>query len=387
MKKPLLFFFACGVWQLSSGQCLTNGDFTSSNFASCVSPVEIFECGTFNECNNWYRLQGTPQIVNYDIQSNGNTVVQYYAYMWAGANVGEGMFTPYTFQANHSYDVKVIFTAYDGPGTFTVDAANGLTTPSAIDCNGDAPPSSADAANIGIYSGPNGNMLSYQASFTAGKNYSQLWIYPSAPGIGINEYEMQIYDVYACPSCTALLTYSSGTLPTGESAAGTIRAGGSGTVSNAAGLATTFSAAKEIDLLPSFQASAASGATFVAQIVPCANTIPADIPNNLFNANPPPRINPDKQSPAVPQDQPVSTGLQIYPTISPGTFTITGASADLANAYILVTDESGRSVYRLYNGAGNTTVKLNLSPLGSGLYFVQINNGSKTTTQKIIIQK
>ena len=80
--------------------------------------------------------------------------------------------------------------------------------------------------------------------------------------------------------------------------------------------------------------------------------------------------------------------LLVYPTITTGQVTITGSNADLANAAIIVTDESGRSVYRMYNrGATTTFVNLNLGNLGNGLYFVRVATVSKLKVQKIILLK
>ncbi len=80
-------------------------------------------------------------------------------------------------------------------------------------------------------------------TFTANKNYTQLWIFPDAINEssivnGPNEYMMRFFDVYACPSCVNKIVYNNGTLPTGTTTAGNIDAGstagsgGSGTVVN-----------------------------------------------------------------------------------------------------------------------------------------------------------
>lgn len=60
--------------------------------------------------------------------------------------------------------------------------------------------------------------------------------------------------------------------------------------------------------------------------------------------------------------------------------------ADLANANIMVADMSGRPVYRLHNDQA-TTLNLDLTKLVNGMYLLQITNGSRITTQKIIILK
>jgi len=80
--------------------------------------------------------------------------------------------------------------------------------------------------------------------------------------------------------------------------------------------------------------------------------------------------------------------LLVYPTITNGQVTITGAAADLSNAAILVTDESGRAVYRSYNeGSMTTALTLNLGNLVKGIYFVRVSTATKIHIEKIIIQK
>jgi len=92
----------------------------------------------------------------------------------------------------------------------------------------------------------------------------------------------------------------------------------------------------------------------------------------------------DSSAKLLPVSPPVSSPLLVYPTIGTGSVTITGSAANLANAAIVVFDETGRTVYSLYNEAG-TTLYLDLGSLTSGLYFVQIRQQSKVTTEKIII--
>lgn len=81
-----------------------------------------------------------------------------------------------------------------------------------------------------------------------------------------------------------------------------------------------------------------------------------------------------------------SPGLVVYPTVNKGSVTVTGSAASLAKANIIVFDATGRTVYSLYNEAG-TTLYLALGNLADGLYFLQIRQASKVTTQKIIIMK
>lgn len=397
----------------SFAQCL-NPDFTDPAFAPCATASQG-TCGTFDNCNGWSRMQGSPQIDPYTITINKDnvTINAYYIYMWASANpdgthTGEGVFTTYnTFLANHSYDVKLVYSTFGGGGSVVASAANNLVQP-ARSCGSLSQPI-ADAVTIQIQNDgatTSATPGTLSGSFAPSKDYNELWIYPLGVGpAGADQNNLELFNVYVCPSCTYQMIYDNGAIPSGESVAGSIEAGstagsgGSGIVTIASGVSTTLTAATRIDLLRNFQANPGTG-TFVARIVPCTSSIPT---TTIFDGDsvtvsvPPPR--PDitgtvrgilsaGQAPQIENSDSTSfAGLHVFPTISAGTFTIAGSATDLTNAVILVTDEIGRTVYKLYNSNGNTTLNLDLGKLGSGLYFLQVNNGVKSTTQKIIIQK
>ncbi len=56
-------------------------------------------------------------------------IAEYFVFMWADRTEGEGMFTSYTFQAGHPYDVRLIFSSLctQAGGHVYVYAMNGLT--------------------------------------------------------------------------------------------------------------------------------------------------------------------------------------------------------------------------------------------------------------------
>ncbi len=71
----------------------------------------------------------------------------------------------------------------------------------------------------------------------------------------------------------------------------------------------------------------------------------------------------------------------IYPNPSNGTFTVSGSEIDAIEVFNLL----GEIVYSS-NGSGKTTNEINIQGTAKGVYFMKTISGSKTETQKIIIQ-
>jgi sugar lactone lactonase YvrE len=80
-------------------------------------------------------------------------------------------------------------------------------------------------------------------------------------------------------------------------------------------------------------------------------------------------------------DSPLS--VKIYPNPAVNSVTIETNSIDV-NAQLIITDCVGKEVYNQYTTQLSTTV--NISGLSKGIYFVSINEGIKSATQKLIIQ-
>jgi hypothetical protein len=188
----------------------------------------------------------------------------------------------------------------------------------------------------------------------------------------------------ACPRDSVIFdasTLPGGVLPTGETLGRQISVGSrtSGYISASATGTTQLIAAAPSDSLSSaiivfsdnFEANITTG-LFTASIQTCGDTGVSIVGDPLAKLSPAPL--------------PASSQLLVYPTVGRGSVTITGSAANLANAAIVVFDESGRTVYSMYNVAG-TTISLDLGNLVNGLYFVQIRQQSKVTTQKIIVMK
>ena len=402
MKPILIILLAAGlcVYGRLDAQCLTNTNFSAAG--TCAQPGT---CPTWSgDCTGWTRAQGTPQMLPYTVHnSKRGDFTSYFAYMWGaqsgGQNLGEGIYTPFTFKAHHTYDVRIIFSSSSsgGNGAANVYAANGVTPQPG--CGSTTP--NLPSQQIGQFPGLTTSGDQTFPPFTANADYSQLWIYATGTAsVGTAQYNLDLFNVFVCPSCGGLITYNTGTAPVGESAAGTISAGSGDpsllAVSVSSTAVTTFTAATQINLLKNFTANVTTG-IFTAQIVPCDPSQQVTSESNPLEGGtvtlPPPIVesagNPNAETRTAQTFGAAGNAdipLQVYPTISAGGFTITGSVADVGNANILVTDESGRDVYRLHN-TGNTTIHLDLSKLGKGLYFLQISNGFKTTTQKIIISK
>ncbi len=328
--------------------------------------------------------------------------------------VGSGMFTPFTFQQGTWYDVKLDFTTQLDQGTIVPDnlqaygyvkffAASTLaehTYDACYDRYPNATSAHISTQMIGSYLGitvPSSGINHQTYSFQAGSTYSQFWIFPY-PGKWQIDYALNLYGIAICPSCTATANYPTGTLPT-LVAGGTVTIGGGTAGSSIAPAAsTTISASQVITFEPGFSALASGGTSLFASIVPCGtgSTITTtDAFDSLTVITPPVFVDSSSTRNAAQAGQAAKLNsadsslskLLIYPTVSTGVVTVTGSSASLGNADMLVVDESGRTVYHLHNGE-NTTVSLYLGHLANGLYFLRINNGTgPVTVQKLIINK
>src|ERR1700761_5098785 len=114
-----IFVFCLASNYGSFAQCF-DPDFTDPAFAPC-SAASQGSCGTINDCNGWYRLQGSPQIDPYSItiSKDNRTITAYYIYLWSGIDPNlnnqldaEGVFTATPFLAHHSYDIKLGYSSY-----------------------------------------------------------------------------------------------------------------------------------------------------------------------------------------------------------------------------------------------------------------------------------
>ena len=384
-----------------SGLCLPNG-----TFVDACSMTNYGGCSTWaGSCSGWFVSHGTPTLLGSGDPGTGDCPNNHTVSMWTELNsngtvYSEGIFTPYHFQHGLSYQVGVSFeyaTDEGNPGSKMANlnflAANGIVaqTPGCLE----TPQLSGSGFNrtgILIY-----NAVAHADrevdtvfTYTPDQDYAYLWIYPDGTGFISGgsptgeEVILEVHSIYICPVCpTGTQSITSGTVPN-EMAYGTIDlgSGGSGTVTTATTGNTYLAASSAINITSKFVATAPSGGSVNMQIAPC-RTLTSTAARRAADSIAASQF----QKTAATAIDSAASKLKIYPTVSSGFVNITGASADLSNAYILVTDESGRTVYKLYNSSRNTNLQLNLGMLGNGLYFLQINNGTKTTTQKIIIQK
>jgi hypothetical protein len=80
-------------------------------------------------------------------------------------------------------------------------------------------------------------------------------------------------------------------------------------------------------------------------------------------------------------------GLSIYPNPNNGNFNIVFDNAVSDKVAINVFDISGRSVYvEAFEVSSTFNQNINLNGVSPGLYLVQIVDGTRTTTQKVIVK-
>lgn len=79
--------------------------------------------------------------------------------------------------------------------------------------------------------------------------------------------------------------------------------------------------------------------------------------------------------------------FSIYPNPNNGEFSIQVNSSSSNNILVEVYDLRGRLILnKSYNNSGNLNEKLNLGNVQSGIYLVNVNDGSRKSTKKIVIQ-
>jgi photosystem II stability/assembly factor-like uncharacterized protein len=90
----------------------------------------------------------------------------------------------------------------------------------------------------------------------------------------------------------------------------------------------------------------------------------------------------------VHENQQMEAGLNVYPNPNDGHFQIALKDASGKPVQVLVFDITGKVVFDASEANGNSVfVKdLDLSSYSHGMYFVQIRDGEKTSTKKIIVQ-
>jgi Secretion system C-terminal sorting domain len=383
MKKSLyrallLCSCLCTKYALYS-QCLPD----ASTYFTCSDNTAFETCYTFNTiCNGWARSHGTPEFMP---EAGPTQFVE----MVSDNSGSEGIYyNDFPFIAGNNYDVMIWYNFYgsmpgdNAYGSLAVYAASGVTTQSIDACQDGTP--TTPARTVMYKQTADDQTFNYtstadlQTVRLLPSAYNQIWIYPTADA-GY-QVDLDVYGIKVCPSCTAVVTYSSSTfspLP--------VQVNGKDiTISEPAqSAATTVTATDAIYLQKGFSASSANNASFVATIsLGCSYS---DAQYYAVRRN-----NDSSTMTTIPNTAPGGSAdsafasLRIYPTVSTGIFFISGSPASLANAVVSVFDETGQLRYQLDNTAGNT-LQLNLANLSSGLYFVQVRQRSKVTTAKIII--
>jgi hypothetical protein len=83
----------------------------------------------------------------------------------------------------------------------------------------------------------------------------------------------------------------------------------------------------------------------------------------------------------------ISAGVKVFPNPSNGVFNISFKDVEAGNYTLTVTDILGKEVYNSrINVNGNNALSLDLTSLTKGVYMLNVNNGTSTSNQKIVIR-
>lgn len=364
------FLLACIA---TNGQtCLSNFEFSgcSNNFTFSGGLCPTFT--NTNDCSGWTRSHGTPEIL-----SGGYAIELIYV-----NSKNEGIFTSYPFIQGNNYDVM---TSYDfhgnaptqATGTVNILAASGVTYGTLANCQ-DPIPTGPSSEAMYTRSTSNSDLSvtdDIQTVTQLSAAFDQVWVYPTG---STTQNDLDLYAVYVCPSCYAVTTYSSGTLP--------VQINGQDiTISiPAQDVNTLVEVTDAVYLQKGFQASPTGSVSFIAEInsnCTYSNEKALSMGRNRDSAN--------AARPAFPGTNPANpaaAGLRIYPTVSKGMVTLTGPAASMADVEITVLNSAGQIVYQRYNGRA-TALQIDLGNAPDGLYIIRIRQNSKVTAQKIIISK
>jgi hypothetical protein len=75
---------------------------------------------------------------------------------------------------------------------------------------------------------------------------------------------------------------------------------------------------------------------------------------------------------------------QVYPNPTSGWIRLEGLGSDLRQ--ILVADVSGKTVYSYRSGFKPAPDRIDLSPFGKGVYFITVEKGNKSRTEKVVVR-
>jgi hypothetical protein len=83
-----------------------------------------------------------------------------------------------------------------------------------------------------------------------------------------------------------------------------------------------------------------------------------------------------------------SNSVNVYPNPSAGVFTLNITNADFKELVITIYDIQGRMVYSAddKNITKDYSRKINIADLSKGMYYLKLDNGAETKTEKLIIE-
>jgi Secretion system C-terminal sorting domain len=378
-----------------NAQCglLTNGSFTSF----CGTQTSV--CPTFsNPClANWSRSHGTPTWV-------GGT--DPYLFMFSGLGEGEGVFASFNFVASTSYILKIRAQASGTQGNFQAYATSGLIEPPVPTAScGSVVPSIPNKQIITTQSPtPGGGWQDYEVLFTPTQNFTQLWIFPQQSASGQYDFYIDYIDLCFANCSNQTVVFNTGQIPTGKTAAkniyvgSTAGAGGSGTVTVNPTASTDLVGGSGLDgiiIKNEFRAVVSTG-RFRALIATCPSNGAAMASKvGSSNENDLPLVDLTLGSRELLFDLRRDSMLllyqpkdfTVYPSPTNGIVEVKGKLSDLENATFVVINLSGKEVYRKQNSSNFSLVKLNLTDLPNGIYFLKISANGQIVTKKIIVSR
>jgi hypothetical protein len=218
---------------------------------------------------------------------------------------------------------------------------------------------------------------------------------------GSSQFDVYIDDVRIEVDCNGVIIYDNGIVATNTTKAGYITAGsgGSGTVTIQGAAETRLEASNTITLRPEFSAVVSGAGSFSATIINCYDIYykmsqQSDSDKITIDVS---GLNPHTDSITMSQTIKKAESLgslildesnfKVFPSPGNGKITLTGKTELLSNAQIILLNQSGNKVFEFKNNSVTNNVKLDLTHLANGIYFIQIKNNQKQALKKIVIQK
>lgn len=389
------FFFLC-FKSAAHAQCISNPDF--AEYCDSVV-VNNSGCETFNQncAGGWIRSHGTPEIE----VPNANNPLDNYAYMWAAVKTlgfeGEGIFNSYNFVENQSYTIRIRanMVTQGNAGSFRIYLTNALVQGSSSWCGFAVPSIPNDQLQfIAENFSRNQGWQTYEYTFTANKNFTQIWVYPYTTST--SQLNLSVDFIRLCPtSCLGTKFYTQGVLPPGATQYGNIYIGssygGSGTVTVSGTSQTSMIAANEVRIKHDFWATVSSG-SFIVKIQQCADpetiNYPDDLRPNYNITEGPDSIDNGitiKDEGEYSSESPNQVS-SVYPNPTAGKLAVEFfAKSNKVKVKLLTSTGAILSTYeKQFVQSGRQRFEVDVSKFTPGTYFLQIIDGDQLISRQFV---